>query len=229
MIELDTITTADCLDWMKEIPDKSVDMIIADPPYGIGKSNDIYGKFGSFYAKRREYAENWDDTRPDKIYFDSIIRISKNAIIFGGNYFSDFLPKANHWIVWDKMVSCPSFSKCELIWTNINRKSVEKITIEWNGLLGKEKERLHPTQKPVELFIWILQNYAKQDWIVADPFCGSGTTAVACKRLGMHYLCCELDPHWADVARQRVAREDGALIDKSGKIVAVQPSLFKDE
>jgi DNA modification methylase len=157
---INKILCGDCLHLMKGIPDKAVDLVLTDPPYGIkmDKGFEGFGGFGGFGKPiaRRQYEDVWDNGRPDKIYFDEIFRISKKALIFGGNFFADMLPQGRHWIVWDKLNTMPSFGDCELIWTNIDRKSVKKITQEYNGLLGKEDLRVHPTQKPLELIRKIL-------------------------------------------------------------------------
>lgn len=162
------IYNADCLEIMKGIPDNSVDLVLTDPPYGINRDKgfggfDGFGGLGKPIA-RRVYKDNWDEERPSKIYFDEVLRISKRAIIFGGNYFADMLPQGKHWIVWDKLNTMPTFGDCELIWTNIERNSVKKITVEYNGLIGKEELRSHPTQKPLKVIKYCIKlndHYAK--------------------------------------------------------------------
>ncbi len=222
MLELDSITCGDCLELMKGIEDNSVDLVVTDPPYGIKRDKGFegfegFGGFGEPIA-RRQYKDDWDQERPEKQYFDEILRVSKNAIIFGGNHFADILPLGNHWIVWDKLNTMPTFGDCELIWTNIDRKSVKKIRHEYNGLLGKEDQRYHPTQKPVGLLEKLLYQYSKEGDIILDPFLGSGTTAVACVNLNRHYLGIELDEGYVAIANKRV--EEAKMIKYS------QPELF---
>jgi len=210
MIEqyVNKIYNEDCLEFMKQLPDNCIDCIVTDPPYGIN-AHSGFGGFGGFRGKgekieRRSYIGNWDNKTPDKECFDEILRISKNAIIFGGNYFTDKLPVSNHWLVWDKLQTMPTFSDCELIYTNIKRNSVKKYTVEWNGLLGKESKRFHPTQKPEVLIKKILLDYTKQNDIIFDGFMGSGTTAIACLETKRRYIGCELDKGYFDIAHKRI-------------------------
>jgi len=202
------IACGDCLEVMKQIPDKSIDLILTDPPYGV-KRDKGFGGFGGFGRPiaRRQYNDCWDENRPNKIYFDEILRISKKALIFGGNYFADILPQSRHWIVWDKLNTMPTFGDCELIWTNIKRNSVKKITYQYNGLLGKEKERYHPTQKPVKLIKELIEKYSDENDLVLDPFIGSGTTAVACKDLGRKCIGIEISEEYVKIAIKRLSQE----------------------
>jgi DNA modification methylase len=132
-----------------------------------------------------------------------MLAASKFAVIFGGNYFTDFLPVGRHWLVWDKQNTMPTFSDCELAWTNVDKKSVKRLVYEYNGLLGKREERVHPTQKPVEVMFWAVQQ-ARQPETVFDPFMGSGTTGVACVNLGRKFTGIELDPDYFDIACKRI-------------------------
>jgi DNA modification methylase len=136
-----------------------------------------------------------------------ILAIAKLLIIWGGNYFADVLPQGTHWIVWDKLQTMPTFGDCELAWTSSPRKSVVKVTIEWNGLIGKEQHRHHPTQKPVKLMNWCISKYSKSGDIILDGFLGSGTTAVAAKNLGRKFIGIEIEPKYAEIAKQRLAQE----------------------
>ena len=208
---INRIIQGDCLEVMKGMSDKCVDLIVTDPPYGIKMSKGYKG-FEGFRGfgkpiKRKSYQDNWDYKRPCPEIFYNILRVGKSVIIFGGNYFADILPQSTHWIVWDKLQTMPTFSDCELLWTNINRKSVKKITVEWNGLLGKENIRLHPTQKPVKLIEKIIDTYSKQGDIIFDPFSGSGTTAVAAKELNRKFICVEIDPKYCKIAEDRLKQE----------------------
>jgi len=205
------IACGDCLEVMKQIPDKSIDLILTDPPYGVKRDKGFggfrgFGGFGRPIAGR-QYNDCWDENRPNKIYFDEILRISKKALIFGGNYFADILPQSRHWIVWDKLNTMPTFGDCELIWTNIKRNSVKKITYQYNGLLGKEKERYHPTQKPVKLIKELIEKYSDENDLVLDPFLGSGTTAVACKDLGRKCIGIEISEEYVKIAIKRLSQE----------------------
>jgi len=184
-------------------------LVVTDPPYGINRDKGFGGSdgFSSLGAPiaRRNYSDDWDSERPSMEAFTLMFENSFKAIIWGGNFFADLLPRSTHWIVWDKLNTMPTFGDCELAWTNIDRKSVKKITFEYNGLIGKEKERFHATQKPVGLFCSILSDYSDEGEIVYDPFGGSGTTMVACEQLGRHCRMMEIEPKYCAVILERMA------------------------
>ena len=182
-------------------------LLLTDPPYGI-KADKGFSGAGGFDGKgkpieRRHYKDEWDSKRPEKDVFDYICLMAEKAIIFGGNFFTDELPVGNHWLVWNKHNTMPTFSDAELAWTNIKRNSVKIYDVKWNGLIGKEKERFHPTQKPVKLFADILNDYTEKDDTICDFFGGSGSTLIACEQLNRKCYMCELDPHYCDVIIQR--------------------------
>jgi DNA modification methylase len=167
-----------------------VDMVFTDPPYGIDRGEGFEGfegfrGFGKPIARRKHKDGEWDNIRPGKEAFDLILSLSDRVFIFGGNFFSDLLPQGNHWLVWDKNNTMPTFGDCELVWTNIARNSVKKYYFEYNGLIGKEKERVHPTQKPVGLLVKMIGDYGKADESVFDGFIGSGTTMLSAENLKM--------------------------------------------
>ena len=205
---INKITHGDCLEVMKNITDKSIDLVLTDPPYGINADKGFSGSraFGSVGNKieRRRYISVWDNERPSIDYFNEIIRVSKLCIVFGGNYFCDLLPPSTHWLVWDKLNTMPTFSDCELLYTNSKRKSVMKYTCEWNGLIGKEQSRIHPTQKPAKLIKMILNDYSKENDLILDCFSGSGTTAIACSELKRSFICIEKDKGYYEASCQRL-------------------------
>jgi site-specific DNA-methyltransferase (adenine-specific) len=188
MLEINKILLGDCLELMKEIPDKSIDLILADPPYGMGEDG---GKFRDRKGggHRILVKKDWDKKRPDKIYFKEIIRISKKQIIFGGNYFTDYLPVSRGWIYWRKLMG-GDFSDGELAWTSFDR------TLKEYTYCNKYKGKNHPTQKPVKLFEMILKDYSEEGQTILDPFSGSGTTAIACHNLKRNFICVEKDPEY---------------------------------
>lgn len=209
MIELNTIYNEDCLETMKRMPDNFVDLILTDPPYGINADKGV-GGFGSSSHTAKKYKDNWDSFRPTKEYFDEILRVGKKTIIFGGNFFTDLLPVNGHWIVWDKVGEIKfdnPFSKCELAWTNIDKKTVNKYVVIQQGFISADKERYHPTQKPRQLLKGILSDYADDKYIIYDPFMGSGTTARACKDLGFNYIGSEISKEYCDIAESRLKQE----------------------
>ena len=202
MVELHNI---DCLEYMKSLPDKMFDAVITDPPYGI-KRDKGFGGFGGFGKPiaRKQYQGEWDNVRPTAEHFSEILRVSKIAVIFGGNFFADILPVGNHWIVWDKLNTMPTFGDVELAWTNVKRNSVKKFTCQYNGLLGKEEKRFHATQKPLKLMKWCVEQYTKPGETVFDPYAGSGTTGVACVELDREFSGCEIDGVYYPKATRRI-------------------------
>lgn len=180
------------------------DMVFTDPPYGI-KADKGFGGFGGFGKPiaRRTYNDNWDGETPSKQCFDNLIMQGHIVIIWGGNFLTDKLPVNGFWLFWDKHNTMPSFGDGELAWTNIERHSVKKYDFEYNGLIGKEKERVHPTQKPINLIAEILKDFSKSNQTIADFFGGSGSTLIACEQLDRKCYMMELDPKYCDVIRKR--------------------------
>ena len=212
---LNKIICGDSFELLKTIPDGVVDLVITDPPYGLNISKD--GKVGgagrNFIGKlvdaKKYIASDWDKQIPKRKYFDEIFRISKNQIIFGGNYFCEYLKQGNKWVVWDKKAT-GNFSACELIWTSYKGR-IEKFEWEWNGFIqgdgkgGRQRvERNHPSQKPIELIQWIIKLFSKENDIILDPFLGSGTTAIACKMLKRNYIGIEISPDYVRIAEDRL-------------------------
>ena len=203
-MEYDYIECGDCLGLMKGIPDKSIDLIVTDPPYGKKADKGTNG-FG--ISKNRRYQGGWDNQRPDKQMFDEMFRISKNLIIFGANYFCDMLPFSNHWIFWDKKgdISFKNpFADGELIYTTFT-SPIKRVVFKQQGFITDSKDkRYHPTQKPSELIQMLIEQYSNEGDIILDPFLGSGTTAVACVNTNRHYIGFELDPQYYDIACKRL-------------------------
>jgi site-specific DNA-methyltransferase (adenine-specific) len=200
----------DCLEFLKVMPDKCFDLCLTDPPYGIGEANND-NKSRSCIAQSKDYGKaDWDNKIPSKEYFDEIIRVSKNQIIFGGNYFIENLKNSSCWIVWDKDNGNNDFADCELAWTSF-KSAVRKFKWRWQGMLQenmKQKDfRYHPTQKPLELMRWCVENYSKSTDTILDCFAGSGTTLRACKDLGRKWVGCEIDEGYCKTAIKRLAQE----------------------
>lgn len=194
----------DCLEFMRTLPDKHIDAVVTDPPYGINADK---GTAGFGIRSGRHYESEWDSQPPEAEIFEKILSFSERCFIFGGNYFTDRLPVGRHWIVWDKVGEMKfqnPFSDAELIWTNINKKTVKKYVVIQQGFISKEKERFHPTQKPVSLIKSILEDYTKEGDTIFDPFMGSGTTGVACMQLGRNFVGCEIDPDYFKIAEKRI-------------------------
>ena len=181
---INKIHNADCLELMKDIPDKSIDLVLTDPPYGIG--NKFKGGKKSKLNKFNKIVEKGWDKAPTQIYFDEIFRISKNQIIWGGNYFN--LPPTRCFFVWDKTIPDNfSLAMCEYAWTSFdkNAKIYRYIT--------EKQNRIHQTQKPLKLFKKLIDNYSNENDLVLDCFSGSGTTAIACSELKRNFICIEKD------------------------------------
>ena len=195
----------DCMEGMKQFPDKYFDLAIVDPPYGIGVMSMTYTKSGAVRthghsaAKRRDYRKQSEwDIKPDQAYFDELFRVAKRKIIWGGNYFSNMLPPSKSFIVWDKRCNDAmknDFADCEYAWADYGVARMFRFV--WNGMIQgnmkNKEERFHPTQKPVALYEWILHNYAKPGDKILDTHVGSASSLVACENNGFQYVGFEID------------------------------------
>lgn len=193
---------------LKKLPDKSIELVLTDPPYGrkIIKRGRMGGD--GIAAAKVYGSETWDDESPEQIYFDEIFRVSKNQIIFGANYFIEKINKNSPcWLIWDKDNS-GDFADAELAWTSFNTP-VRIYRWRWNGMLQQDmknkEKRIHPTQKPVKLFEKIILDYYKREsnGIVADFYGGSGTLAIACYNLGIPFICTEKNEEYYNDAVKR--------------------------
>ena len=195
------ILNCDCLEIMKDIPDNSVDLVLTDPPYGINADKGIGRSIRQGIEAGKIESGNWDNKPPKKEYFNEIFRISKYQIIFGGNYFS--LPNSKSFIIWDKGETMygRDFAECEFAWITPDKpaKIFKKSPTQLN--------RIHPTQKPLELFEWCLVNYSQENDLILDPFLGSGTTAVACQNLKRNFIGIEISEKYCEIARQRLRQK----------------------
>ncbi len=199
----------DCMKAMQKMKDNAFDLAIVDPPYGIGISKGL--KF-----KNRLYTEkNWDSKPPSKHYFEELKRVSKNQIIFGANHFIENIPNANSssWIVWDKKNGSSTFADCELAYTSFN-KAVRKAEIHWTGFAsGREDtpKKIHPTQKPVSLYTWILSRYTNEGDKILDTHLGSGSIAIACHDMKFDLTAYEIDKEYYDLACKRLEKHQRQL------------------
>lgn len=180
-----------------------VDAVVTDPPYGIGRGSGMGGG-GKRIGSVREYdGGSWDKSRPSPEAFSAILDAADLHVVWGGNYFTDLLPVSGKWLFWDKCQTMPSYSDGELAWTTIGGDAVKQFTYNGSGMHSKEKDRFHPTQKPIALMEWCL-GFLPNAQTILDPFMGSGTTLVACQRLGHNGIGIELDPEYFDIACKRV-------------------------
>jgi site-specific DNA-methyltransferase (adenine-specific) len=210
MIELNQLYRMDCMDGMALFPDKYFDLAVVDPPYGIsGSGKKAKHTFcGAGKLKNRtlnecgKKVESWD-IAPPKSYFDELYRISKNQIIWGGNYFN--LPPSRCWICWDKVQPWNNFSAIELAWTNFDYPAA--IYRERATSAIPDGERIHLTQKSVKLYQWILNKYAKEGFTVIDTHAGSASSLIACHKLGFTYIGFEIDEEYHSKAAVRLESE----------------------
>ena len=203
----------DCIEGMKQFPDKYFDLAIVDPVYGgVTQGGYMQGKGGENAAKRIDYHLGlWSQKKTGSDYFKELLRVSKNQIVWGGNYFCSNLPESQGWIVWDKQhTEGLSFADAELAWTSFD-KATKIFRFRWSGMLQgdmKNKEtRIHPTQKPVRLYEWILSNYAKPDDIILDTHVGSASSLIACHNTKHKFVGFELDPIYFEQAKERLEAE----------------------
>ena len=200
----------------------TVDLLLTDPPYGVDCEKFVPADSGKSKlikkdVPRRHVKSDWDKSSPEKETLLSLVRRAEIAIVFGGNFFADMLPAGTHWIVWDKHQTLPTFGDCELAWTNVSRKSVVKYDVEFNGLIGREKERFHPTQKPVKLFAQIIDDYTDVGAVILDPYGGSGTTLIAAEQSGRIARMIDREPkyvatmleRWSVLSGETPVRHDG--------------------
>jgi len=201
------IRQMDCMELMAQYPDNHFDLAVVDPPYGIGMGGNAQIKSlksrpnwaGCKYAKKE-----WDNAAPTSEYFKELTRVSRNQIIWGGNYFTNYLPPTKSWCYWDKKMSHnKNFSHGELAWASfggILRQFSRSAT-------GDSDRKIHPTQKPVKLYDWIFANYAEKGMKILDTHLGSGSSAIASHYAGMHLTACELDEDYYKAACERIHRE----------------------
>ena len=203
------ITNEDNMALMSRYPDNYFDLAIVDPPYGIGEDGAKNHSRGKATKPTMYTSKNWDSSIPSKEYFSELIRVSKNAVIWGANHFIENIENQNSssWIVCDKQNGDNDFADCELAWTNF-KTAVRKFEFRWAGMLQgdmKNKEtRIHPTQKPAALYKWILDKYAKENDKILDTHLGSGSIAIACWDLKFDLTACELDKEYYDKAMERI-------------------------
>ena len=215
---------ADCMEIMKQYPDKYFDLAIVDPPYGIGASKD--SRVGGSYTvnlggkkhkvEAKAYTQkDWDFKKPTAEYWEQLKRVSKNQIVWGGNYFIANLHETSCWIVWNKKNGENNNADCELAWTSFDT-AVRMFEWKWNGFLQQnmknKQERIHPTEKPIELYEWILKNYAEPNQKILDTHFGSGSIALAVDKanrldnMNLHLTACEIDKDYIEASVNRISQ-----------------------
>ena len=236
----------DCMDGMKQFPDKYFDLAVVDPPYGINVGQQSMGCGGAsrlietgqrpicapggatsnqFRSETNQSGgglclppkiyEAFDDSHtPDAEYFKELERVAKHRIIFGGNYFLDFLGKTECLIVWDKRRRGMNFADCEVAWTDFEQPC-RIFEFKWNGMLQEDmknkEQRIHPTQKPVRLYEWIINKFSERGNMILDTHVGSGSSLIACSNLKRQYVGFEISDTYYDLASKRIAEETAQM------------------
>jgi len=191
------ITNEDNMDLMSRYPDKYFDLAIVDPPYGINAGKMTMGSGKHKFSKDK----CWDEEIPNREYFDELFRVSKNQIIWGGNYFTEYLHPTPHWLIWDKKNPNLSFAEGEMAWVR-NGKNL-RIYAKYSAQV-ENGGKIHPTQKFVKLYEWQLINYAQEGDKILDTHLGSGSIAIACHNLGFELTACELDKDYFEASIKRI-------------------------
>ena len=197
------IINADFRDILKQLPDKCFDLLLTDPPYAIDITRQLVKKDPYHKHGYRSWEiKEWDNERPTLEDFAEMMRVSKNQVIWGGNYFADLLPASQGWVVWNKGQRDFSLADGELAWTSFDKAL---RIFDYSRAQALKDGKIHPTQKPVALFEWILSLRAKQGDLILDCYSGSGTTAVACHNMGLDFVCIERDPDYYEASVKRLA------------------------
>lgn len=190
----------DCIEGMKRYPDKYFDLCVVDPPYGIGVNKMQLGN-----GNRRIYRgqNDWDASIPNTEYWQELFRVSKNQIVWGGNYMTEHLKPTSSWLFWDKGTGQNDFADGELAWSSFGG-ALRKITKSWVGANAKDGvERIHPTQKPIYLYDWIFDRYCKEGDKILDTHLGSGSSRIAADRAGLDFTGFEIDKEYFDSGNKR--------------------------
>jgi len=196
------------MELMARYEDNHFDLAIVDPPYGINVNKMTLGNGKN---KINRGLSNWDNNIPKKIYFDELKRVSKNYIVWGANYMTTYLPPSMGWIYWDKGTGANDFSDGELAFSSFNR-ALRSYKVSWVGANANNgTPRIHPTEKPIRLYEWILMNYANKGDKILDTHLGSGSSAIACHNLGYDLTACELDKEYFESAMKRINNHTAQL------------------
>lgn len=197
MLELNRLYNMDCMEGMKQFPDKYFELAIVDPPYGIDFAKTHTGKGWVI----RE-SKGWDKEIPSEEYFKELFRVSKNQIVWGGNYFTEYLKPSMGWIFWDKGQRDFSLADGELAWTSFDRAL--RVYNYSRAKLNQEREGFHPTEKPIALYGWILNKYANKGDKILDTHVGSASSLIACYNYGFDFIGFEIDKDYYEAAQRRL-------------------------
>lgn len=212
-----TVILGDCVEVMKGFEDNQFDLAIVDPPYGIGAGKRIGTTYKEGVLKNKKgfgnnklyKSKDWDNEVPTAEYWEQLFRVSKNQIVWGGNYFTSFLPESRGWIYWDKKIinfQIDNYSDGELAWTSFDCV-LRKVTYDWIGLgycnSTEKGTRIHPTHKPIFLYEWILQRYSEAGMKILDTHLGSGSSRIAADKAGLDFTGIEIDKEYFDLSEKR--------------------------
>ncbi len=203
------IINIDCMEYMAGLEENAFDLAIVDPPYGLGMDNqevrvkpnrpNTYKRAGNLQYKKAD----WDNEIPTKEYFSELFRVSKNQVVWGANYFCSYIPNGNGWIFWDKQMGENDFSAGEFAFQSLQKRS-SCFSFPSMRVQGS---RIHPTQKPIRLYDWLLQKYAKPEMRILDTHLGSGSSAIAAHYFGCDFVGCEIDKDYFESAQKRIDKE----------------------
>ena len=198
---LSTVYLMDCIEGMKQFPDKIFDLAVVDPPYGIDIANKL-----SNHSTVKHTAKDWDKYTPTQEYWDELFRVSKNQIVWGGNYFMSKIQRDSPcWIFWDKNNGDSTFADGEMAWTSFD-SPIRLAKIHWCGSAAKHEtgqNKIHPTQKPIKLYDWILMKYAKPNDLILDTHLGSQSSRIAANKAGLDFVGFEIDREYFDNGNKR--------------------------
>lgn len=206
----------DCMEYMKGLPDKAFDLAIVDPPYGVNINHSGGRGKGGWKSHERK---GWDKEKMSPCFFEELFRVSKDQIVWGGNYYTKCLPSSMGWVVWDKAKYAFTTSDAELAYTSFDCKLrvFSRMVNMDKGFMNKDGGDIHPTQKPVALYKWLLTNYAKEGDKILDTHLGSGSSAIAAHQMGFDFVGTEIDKDYYDAACKRFREQ------------TMQQDLFKQD
>lgn len=191
----------DCMEGMKQYPDKYFDLAVVDPPYGIGAAKQI--DLGNSNKKLKHQTKDWDNAIPNKNYFDELFRVSKNQIIWGGNYFIEYLKNTRCFIVWNKENGTNNMADCELAWASFETSVRMYNGHIFKGIGNSNYVTIHPTQKPIKLYEWIFDKYTERGQKILDTHLGSGSSRIAAHKAGLDFTGYELDKDYYEAQEKR--------------------------
>jgi len=198
------------MEYLATLEDNSFELAIVDPPYGIERFKKVTNTPSEkdVHAKRFQGMGLVNDIKPTQKYFDELFRVSRHQIVFGANNFT--MPESEYFLIWDKKQAMPNFARCEFAWVSMSLKKPAKI-FEYSIHNHNQVHKIHPTQKPVKLYEWLLMNYAKEGDRILDTHLGSGSIAIACHNLGFDLVGCELDTDYFNAAKKRLEQHQSQL------------------